>query len=321
MANKFHIDPRTLAMVRSDQGFMFWLRRSGQYILEGVLIGLLFLYLFISWFPSPEVKRLREDRDNLEAQLRLLKNKQAQTQIVLDDLQQRDANLYRVLFQAEPITTDNLPSAVRRMRFYEQIGEMTNSELAATIARQSDAIEDRLYAQACSYDEIFEMAKQQEERKQCIPAIQPVLNKELKRMASGYGVRIDPVYHVKKFHHGIDFSAPVGTEIFATGDGRVTFVGWKQGYGNTVVVDHGFGFSTLYAHLYKNIVRKGQRVRRGDVIALVGNSGKSTGPHLHYEVRVNDRPVDPRNYFFYDLTPEEYDLMLQISNNYGTIMD
>ena len=154
-----------------------------------------------------------------------------------------------------------------------------------------------------------------------IPAIQPVLNKDLKRVASGFGVRIDPVYHVRKFHQGMDFTAPTGTDIYATGNAKVVFSGWKQGYGNTVILDHGFGYQTLYAHLFKSLVREGQRVRRYDVIALVGNTGKSTGPHLHYEVRLHGKPVDPRNYYFYDLSPEEYDKMIQLSNNFGQMLD
>lgn len=154
-----------------------------------------------------------------------------------------------------------------------------------------------------------------------IPAIQPVMNKDLTRVASGYGVRIDPVYHVRRMHTGMDFTAPTGTDVYATGNGTVTFVGWKQGYGNTVVVDHGFGYSTLYAHLFKQLVHVGQKVKRGDVIALVGNTGKSTGPHLHYEVRLQNQPIDPRNFYFYDLSPEDYDRMIQLSNNFGEMLD
>ena len=146
-------------------------------------------------------------------------------------------------------------------------------------------------------------------------------DKDLKRMASGYGWRVDPVYHIRRFHEGMDFSAPVGTDIFATGDGVVTYSGWRQGYGETVEIDHGFNYATRYAHCSKRKVKVGQKVKRGDVIALVGNTGKSTGPHLHYEVHYMGRPIDPRNFYFYDLSPEEYDLMVQISSNMGNMMD
>ncbi len=154
-----------------------------------------------------------------------------------------------------------------------------------------------------------------------LPAIQPVLNKDLKRMASGYGWRIDPVYHIRRFHEGMDFTAPVGTDIYATGNGTVVYSGWRQGYGETVEIDHGMGYATRYAHCSKRLVRVGQKVKRGDVIAKVGNTGKSTGPHLHYEVHSQGRPVDPRNFYFYDLSPEEYDEMVRLSSNMGNMMD
>ena len=140
-------------------------------------------------------------------------------------------------------------------------------------------------------------------------------------MASGYGWRIDPVYHIRRFHEGMDFTAPIGTDIYATGNGTVVYSGWKQGYGETVEVDHGFGYATRYAHCSKRIARVGQKVKRGDVIAKVGNTGKSTGPHLHYEVHYQGRPIDPRNYYFYDLSPEDYDKMVQLSDNMGNMMD
>jgi len=140
-------------------------------------------------------------------------------------------------------------------------------------------------------------------------------------VASGYGFRIDPVYHTRRFHQGMDFTAPTGTDVYATGNATVSFVGWKQGYGNCVIVNHGFGYETLYAHLFKALVRQGQKVKRGEIIALVGNTGKSTGPHLHYEVHFRGKAVDPRNFYFYDLSPEEYDQMVQMSNNFGQMLD
>ena len=198
---------------------------------------------------------------------------------------------------------------------------MTNSQLAADLALKVDVLQKELYVQAKSYEEVLDLTRQQEIRMENIPAIQPVLNKDLKRLASGFGVRTDPVYHTRRMHTGLDFSAPVGTEVYATGNASVVFVGWRQGYGNTVELDHGYGYTTLYAHLYKALVRVGQKVKRGDIIALVGNTGKSVGPHLHYEVRIHQQPVDPKNYFFNDLSPEQYDEMVQLSNNYGQMLD
>jgi murein DD-endopeptidase MepM/ murein hydrolase activator NlpD len=257
----------------------------------------------------------------LQAQMEMLNHQVDQMQVVMTDLQQRDDNLYRVLFGAEPIPLHIRQGAQRKIDYYEQISKMTNNQLAADLTLKVDMLAKELYIQAKSYDDLVEMAKQQEIRMENIPAIQPVLNKDLKRVASGYGMRIDPVYHVRKFHQGMDFTAPTGTDIFATGNAKVVFSGWKQGYGNTVILDHGYGYQTLYAHLFKSLVREGQRVKRYDIIALVGNTGKSTGPHLHYEVRLHGKPVDPRNYYFYDLSPEEYDRMIQLSNNFGQMLD
>ena len=318
---KYKINPETLAMEQVEHGFRYWVRQTGIYILAGIVIGILFLYLFLTFFPSPREKQLLREKASLESQLEVLNNQVDQMQVVMTDLQQRDDNLYRVLFGAEPIPLSVRQGAQRKIDYYEQLAQMTNSELAADLSIKVDLLEKEMYVQAKSYDEVAQMAKEQEIRMENIPAIQPVMNKDLKRVASGYGMRIDPVYHVRKFHQGMDFTAPTGTEVFATGNAKVDFAGWKQGYGNTVILDHGYGYKTLYAHLYKILVRKGQKVRRSDIIALVGNTGKSTGPHLHYEVRLNNKPVDPRNYYFYDLSPEEYDQMIQLSNNFGQMLD
>ena len=318
---KYKINPETLAMEQVEQGLGYWLRQTGIYIVAGIILGIVFLFLFLTFFPSPREKQLQREKETIQSQLEVLNRQVDQMQIVMADLQQRDDNLYRVLFGAEPIPLSVRQGAQRKIDYYEQLAQMTNSELAADLSLKVDLLEKEIYVQAKSYDEVAQMAKEQEIRMENIPAIQPVMNKDLKRVASGYGMRIDPVYHVRKFHQGMDFTAPTGTEVFATGNAKVDFAGWKQGYGNTVILDHGYGYKTLYAHLYKILVRKGQKVRRSDIIALVGNTGKSTGPHLHYEVRLNNKPVDPRNYYFYDLSPEEYDQMIQLSNNFGQMLD
>jgi murein DD-endopeptidase MepM/ murein hydrolase activator NlpD len=321
MKKKFQINPKTLVLEEVEYGIGYWLRQSGIYIISGIILGIVFLFLFLTFFPSPREKQLQREKEALQAQLSTLSQQVDQMQLVMVDLQQRDDNLYRVLFGAEPIPLSIRQGTQRKISYYEDIARMTNNQLSADLTLKVDVLEKELYVQSKSYDEIIEMAKNQEIRMENIPAIQPVLNKDLTRVASGYGMRIDPVYHVRKFHQGMDFTAPTGTEVFATGNAKVKFSGWKQGYGNTIILDHGFGYETVYAHLYKSLVRKGQKVRRSDIIGLVGNTGKSTGPHLHYEVRLNDRPVDPRNYYFYDLSPEEYDQMIQLSNNFGQMLD
>ncbi len=317
----YRINPETLQLEHIEHGFRYWLRRSGGYILGGICIGILFFYVFLYFFPSPREAALIQYNKNLTAQLELMNKQVDQIQVVMSDMAQRDDNLYRAILGAEPIPLSTRLGATQQVSYYDSIARMTNVQLASEVQRKVDILEKEMYVQARSYEEIVELAKNQEVRMENIPAIQPVLNKDLKRMASGYGWRVDPVYHIRRFHEGMDFSAPIGTEIFATGNSTVIFAGWKQGYGQTVDLDHGFGYSTRYAHCSKLLVRPGQKVKRGDVIALVGNTGKSVGPHLHYEVHYQGRPVDPRNFYFYDLSPEDYDKMVQLSSNMGNMLD
>ena len=321
MAKKYRINPETLQLERIEHGFRYWFRRTGAYIIGGICLGVIFFYTFLYFFPSPREASLMQYNRNLSAQLEVMGAQVDKMQLIMSDLSQRDDNLYRAMLGAEPIPLSARMGATQQISYYDSLARMTNTQLAADIQRKVDILEKEMYVQARSYEEILELAKNQELRMENIPAIQPVLNKDLKRMASGYGWRVDPVYHIRRFHEGMDFSAPVGTDIFATGNGLVTYSGWRQGYGETVEIDHGFGYATRYAHCSKRIARVGQKVKRGDVIALVGNTGKSTGPHLHYEVHHNGRPIDPRNYYFYDLSPEDYDRMVQLSSNMGNMMD
>lgn len=318
---RYRINPETLELERVEYDLIYWLRRSGRYLFGGISLGVLFFFGFFYFFPSPREASLIQQNKNLTAQLQLMDRQVDQMQVVMSDMSQRDDNLYRAILGAEPIPMSSRMGASRQISYYDSIARMSNTQLIADVQRKVDVLEKELYVQANSYDEILQMVKTQKVKMENIPAIQPVLNKDLKRMASGYGWRIDPVYHIRRFHQGMDFSAPIGTDIFATGNGTIIFSGWKQGYGETVEVDHGFGYKTRYAHCYKILARKGQRVKRGDVIALVGNTGKSTGPHVHYEVHYNGKPIDPRNFYFYDLNPEEYDKMIQLSSNMGNMLD
>ena len=318
---RYRINPETLQLERVEHGVRYWLRRSGRYLIGGICLGVVFFYVYHAFFPSPREAALQSQNRTLTAQLQMMERQVDQIQVVMSDIAQRDDNLYRALLGAEPIPQSVRLGATRQISYYDSLARMSNTQLIADVQRKVDVLEKEVYTQAKSYDEILQLAKNQEVRMENIPAIQPVLNKDLKHMASGYGWRIDPVYHIRRFHEGMDFSAPVGTDIFATGNGTVVYSGWRQGYGETIEIDHGFGYLTRYAHCHKLFVRVGQKVKRGDVIALVGNTGKSTGPHVHYEVHYQGRPIDPRNYYFYDLSPEDYDRMVQLSSNMGNMMD
>ena len=287
----------------------------------GTLLGAGAFFFFINTFSSPMESLLQKENRLLQTQYEVLELQLNDALGVLDDIQQRDENLYRAIFQARSI-----PESVRKSGFggtnrYEYLTSLNNSELVIETTKKLDMLKKQLYVESNSLEELISMGKNLEDRSRCVPAIQPVSNKDLKRTASGYGMRIDPIYRTLRFHAGMDFSAPTGTDIYATGDGEVIFAGWKQGYGNCVIVDHGYDFKTLYGHMDKYLVRVGQVVARGETIGLVGSTGKSTGPHLHYEVLLHNKPDNPAKYYFKDLTPEEYDQMLQMAENHGQVMD
>jgi murein DD-endopeptidase MepM/ murein hydrolase activator NlpD len=281
-----------------------------------LFLSALLFFIFVSTVDSPEEKLLWQQKSHMQAQYKVLERQFEEMQLVLTDLQQRDDNLYRTVFQADPIPFSVRRSAATNKDYYEQLLDMSNSEIVVTTTKKLNEL-----SQSKSYDDLVILAKNKENMLQNMPAIQPILNRDLTRMASGYGWRIDPVYHTRRFHEGMDFTAPVGTDIYATGNGRVQSVGWKQGYGNTVEINHGYGYLTLYGHMSVFKVRPGQNVKRGDVIGLVGNTGKSTGPHLHYEVHYKGQIMNPQNYYFLDLSPAEYDRMVQLSNNSGQMFD
>lgn len=287
----------------------------------GIVIGVGAFFILMYAMDSPIESLLKKENKLLQTQYDVLLHRLAGAQEVLDEIQQRDENLYRAIFQAESI-----PESVRKSGFggsnrYEHLMTLPNAELVVSTTQKMDMLSKQLYVQSNSLEELISLGKNQEERSKCIPAIQPISNKDLTRTASGYGMRIDPIYRTPRFHSGMDFSAKVGTEIYATGDGVVTSAAWKQGYGNCLTIDHGYGYQTLYGHMSKYKARVGQKVKRGEVIGEVGNTGKSTGPHLHYEVIVRGKHDNPSRYYYMDLTPEEYDRMIQIAENHGQVMD
>lgn len=272
-------------------------------------------------FGSPSEKELRKENSQLQAQYNVLQHRMDEAMGVLQDIQQRDDNLYRVIFMADPV-----PSAIRQSGYggtnrYEHLMKLADSELVVNTTQKMDMLTKQLYIQSRSFDDVVRMCKQHDEMLRCIPAIQPISNKDLKQTASGYGTRIDPIYGTTKFHSGMDFSAHPGTDVYATGDGTVVKMGWQTGYGNTIVIDHGFGYQTWYAHLQDFRTKLGKKVVRGEVIGGVGSTGKSTGPHLHYEVHVKGQVVNPVNYYFMDLSAEDYDRMIQIAANQGKVLD
>lgn len=264
---------------------------------------------------------MRTENNRLIAQYNVLSKRLDEALAVLQDIQQRDDNLYRVIFQAEPVSSAIRQAGYRGTNRYGYLMDMANADLVVNTTQKLDLLDRQIYIQSRSFDDVVLLCKRHDEMLRCIPAIQPVSNKDLRKTASGYGTRIDPIYGTAKFHAGMDFSAPPGTDVYATGEGTVVKMGWQSGYGNTIVIDHGFGYQTWYAHLQEFRTKPGKKVMRGEVIGTVGSTGKSTGPHLHYEVHVKGQLVNPVNYYFMDLNADDYDRMIQLAANHGKVFD
>ena len=311
---KYFFNHLTLTFERAKRPIKKQLGRFILFLAGVAVFATLVLFVAYSFFDSPKEKILLRELAQMKFQYEVLDDRMDHVVAVMNDIQDRDDNIYRVIFESEPI-----PSAVRQAGFggvnrYAKLEGFQNSDILIATTEKIDKITSQLVVQSKSFDEVFEMSKNKAKFLSSMPAIQPVSNKDLRRLSSFFGYRMDPFYKVMKHHEGVDFSAPLGTDIYATGDGVVVEVGGsKRGYGNSVMIDHGFGYSTFYAHCSKIIVKRGQQIKRGQIIAKVGNTGKSTAPHLHYEVHKNNKPIDPINYFFSDITPEEYELMLERS--------
>lgn len=319
----YQFNRHTLKYERVDHTFKYYFRRISRVLLVGLAFGIIFFFIFIFTIKSPNEKRVIEENERLAAEYEIMSRQLDEAIDVMENIGERDNNFYRVMLEA-----DSIPMLLRRGSYgassrYDRWGSTKTGAIVKETEQKLDELQRMLYVQSNSFDELVELAKQNETKLEHVPAIQPVLNGDLKRTASGYGWRIDPVYHTRRFHSGMDFSAPIGTDIFATGDGTIEFIGWKQGYGNCIIINHGFEYSTLYGHIsrFRKGLRKGNKVKRGEIIAYVGNTGKSTGPHLHYEVHFKGKAQNPQNYYFKDLSPEQYDEMIRLSANSGKMFD
>ena len=323
MAKKKYIfNPQTLEYeeYKVSRKRRFW--SVALYLLSTSVTAFIIVILIQNFFGSPTERMQAREIEYLKLQYDIMNDKIDELDLLLGELEDRDDNIYRVIFEAEPI-----PSSVRKAGYggsnrYMALDGYVNSDMVVNTAKRIDVLSSQLYVQSKSFDEIYEMAKNKNEMLACIPAIMPVKDTDIYRISSHYGQRTDPFYKVTKFHGGIDFSGPVGLGIYATGDGVVKKVEKnKNGYGNNILVDHGFGYMTRYAHLNTIMVKKGDKVKRGQEIGTMGNTGKSTAPHLHYEVIKNNKTVNPINFFYNDITPEEYDKILELSQLPSQTMD
>lgn len=318
---KFIFNDSTLKFeeYRASVGRRIW--RFLIFLLTAGIFGFLFFVLVEAFFGSPKERMLEKENAYLRFQYDILNDKLDEMDVVLTDMRERDDNIYRVMFESEPVPREEIMNIMRTGKRLAMSGYASTARVEA-ISDRVDKISKMMLIQSKSFDTIVRLIMNKSEMLSSIPAIMPVRGTDIMRLSSGFGRRTDPIYKVMKFHAGLDFSGPIGTPIYVTGDGVVEkLVKSDVGYGNHVIVDHGFGYKTRYAHISKAEVKVGEKVRRGQEIALMGNSGKSTAPHLHYEVIKNGRPVNPIHFFLNDITPEEYEEILKLSQMPSQTMD
>ncbi len=310
--NLFYYDAKSLQYKplknSAKRQFYFW----GSTLLIGVFFAMLMVWLAYVFFRSPREMMQARELEQYKIQYTLLQNRIDNLEKVAENLQDRDDNIYRIIFESEPIPAEVREVGVGGARMYSHLEGYPSSEYLIQMSKSVDKLRNKIYVQSNSLDELFEMAKNMDKMRLSIPAIQPISDEYKRRISDFYGYRIHPIYKKRIFHSGLDFSAPSGTPIYATGDGVIVKAKKSRfGYGNKVVIKHGYGYETLYAHLNTIDVRQGQRVKRGQQIGTVGNTGLSTSPHLHYEVIKDNKKVNPIYYFFNDMSIEDYNNLLQ----------
>jgi len=319
---KYHFNTHTLKYDKVVVSLKKRLLRVFGFLSTAVVFASIIVLIAYNFFDSPKEKQLRRQLEETTFQLDLLQQRTDQIDMVLKDIQDRDNTIYRVIFEA-----DAIPQSVREAGYggvdkYNNLKDYYNAALLTNVTMQLDKLSKQLYIQSKSFDEVFDLVKNKTQMLSSIPAIQPLSNKDLNHVASGYGWRIHPIYKTEMMHTGMDFTASIGTPIHATGNGQVSKVEMNgRGFGNNIIINHGYGYQTLYGHMSRIAVKMGQKINRGDIIGYVGNTGSSTGPHLHYEVHKNGTPVNPINFYFNDLSPEEYDRMVEISSKASQSFD
>ncbi len=318
---KYKFNPESLSYLRIERSLKQKILIATGYFLMFVFIGAIGYIIISSFHDTPKVKGLKRQISLLKTSYETFNKDLNNVESLLEYLQERDDNIYRTIFEAEPVHKSVRNAGFGGSNRYSNL-EMSDAEIVVQTAQRLDKIRKKIYVQSVSYDELIDLATNKEKMVAAVPAIQPIANKDLTRTASGWGYRIHPVYKIRKFHYGMDFTAPTGTEVYSTGDGTIELVeSSRRGYGNKIIINHGFGYKTLYAHLSGFNVKVGQSVKRGDIIGYVGNTGLSTAPHLHYEVLLNNKKVNPINYYFNDLSSGEYDRMIELSTKFGKSFD
>lgn len=292
----------------------------GRYLCVGGLIGVgLYLLMFYA-LDAPTERNLKSENKELKSQYAILEKRLDNSLKVMEDIQNRDDNFYRVMMQMDPLSRNQRHAGLDNEGRYIGLKNLNDAELVGNMNRSMDLLEHQIYAQSVSFDQLREAAGAQKEKISHIPSILPMHQKDF-TLSAGYGYRRDPIYGTTRFHEGLDFAAPTGTPVYATADAEVAVAERKPGYGNCIDLDHGYNYISRYAHLSQILVEPGQKVKRGELIGKVGSTGKSTGSHLHYEVRFKEESQNPVNYYFMDLSPQEYADMIRLAENSGHVMD
>lgn len=319
---KYKYNTKSLTYEKVTVSFAKRLGQVLSYLATGLVFASITIFLAYQYFDSPKEKQLKREIAELTLQYELLNSRMDQVTEVLADIEQRDNNVYRTIFEAEAI-----PASIRQAGYggvdrYKELQGYNNSELMTETSKRLDRISKQLYIQSKSFDEVVNLVKNKEKLLAAIPAIQPISNKDLRHQPSGFGWRTHPIYKTPEFHPGMDFAAPQGTEIYSTGDGTVERADdMAQGYGNHVVINHDYGYKTLYGHMVRFVVRPGQKVKRGQLIGYVGSTGLSTAPHVHYEVIKSGTKMNPINYYYSDLSPEQYQKLIELSSQASQSFD
>lgn len=309
---KYYYNTHTLRYEKLVTPFRVKLLRVFGFIAAALVTSAIISYFAFQFVGSPAEKLLQAQNEELHERYKQLNEQVKSIQQQMAELEKRDNEVYRSIFEAKPIPDSARAEALERQKQIARVEGMKVDELIHSIYASIDNLNARINAQKKSYLELASLVNNKEKLLAATPAIQPVSNQDLSRIASGFGYRIDPIYKTVKFHAGLDFTAPQGTPIYATADGVVKIAGLSDGgYGNYVVIDHGYGYETLYGHMVRIKARRGQRVKRGEVIGYVGSTGKSTGPHCHYEVHKNGQKLDPVYFFYNDLSPQQFDQLLK----------
>jgi len=319
---KYYYNTRTLRYEKLVVPLWKKILRVLGFLSAAIVTSFIIVSVAYRFFASPREIRLRQQLGEMQDRYQALNGKMKAVNQQLLQLQKRDNDIYRVIFEAKPIPDSARAGEDWAEEEYASLGDMDQTQLIHDAYTHFSILEHRITVQRQSFDEVDSLIKNKKRMLAHIPAIQPISNADLTRIASGFGFRIDPIYKTIKLHTGIDFAAPKGTPIYATGDGTVEFAGKNgDGYGNHIIIDNGYGYETLFGHLYRIKVHVRDKVKRGEVIGWVGSTGKSTGPHCHYEVIKNGNKINPVYYFYNDLTPAQYDRMLKIASSSNQSLD